>query len=134
MIPTTRPRRLHTFFAATAAVGLIIGLSACSSGGDGDSAAFCAAVEEANQLDTEDPAAILSSLQSIAAAAPSGEIADAANLMAGFFERFTEIDENADDALEQMGELLAEMESPEMNAAVETLDSYSQEECGTTLE
>lgn len=134
MTPTTRTRRLPAVFATTAAIGLIVGLSACSSDSGGDAAAFCAAVEEANQTDTEDPAVILSSLKAIAAAAPAGEIADAANQMADFFERFTEIDENADDALEQMSSLVAEMESPEMNAAVEALDAYSEQECGTALE
>ena len=128
------PRRAVVFLVP------ILGLSIISCGGDSglssqaSEAEFCAMLQaiESDQVfenamdDPEATAEATKLLTDLAAAAPTTELKEAVETLIPVMEALASLDENDPDALASLSELMSD---PDLEAAGETVDTYSKDVC-----
>jgi len=118
----------------------ILGLSVISCGGDSDSSAkaseaeFCAMLQaiESDQVfenamdDPEATAEAIKLLTELAQAAPTAELEESVEALIPVMEALATLDEKDPDALASLSELMSD---PDLEAAGETVDTYSKDVC-----
>jgi hypothetical protein len=128
------PRRAVVFLLP------ILGLSIISCGGDsglssqGSEEEFCAMLQsiESDQVfenamdDPEATAEAIKLLTELAQAAPTAELEESVEALIPVMEALATLDENDPDALASLSELMSD---PDLEAAGETVDTYSKDVC-----
>lgn len=128
--------RMHASKRTLTALTICLALVGVSCGGDSGSGSaalsdeeFCLEVAALDGMnpDVGDMAEIVTTIEDLAAKAPSDELRDAMLALVPVMTMLSEIDENDPDAMNKVMEVMMD---PEVMAAGELIEKYSSETCG----